>query len=89
MKIVIAPLIPLSAQAEEHVSGTLLGVIFLDTGKKDKQWSMFSYHCSEAAFGLLLTCPLEGSKNFPIAITVMGALTLGEALWSLAKYAIF
>lgn len=76
MKIVIAPLILLTAQAEELVSGTLSGVIFLDTRKKDKQESVFSYHCSEAAFGLLLTYLSEGREHLPTAVTVMRALTL-------------
>lgn len=50
---------------------------------------MFSYHCGEEAFGLLLTYLLEDSKILLIAITVMRALILRETLWGLAKDAIF
>lgn len=89
VKIVITPLILLTAQAEEHVSGILSEIIFLDTGKKDKQWNMFSYRCGEEAFGLLHTYLLEDSKNLHAAITVVRALTLRETLWGLAKDAIF
>lgn len=50
---------------------------------------MFSYHCGEEGFRLLLPYLLEDSENLPIAITVMRDLTQRETLWGLAKDAIF